>query len=227
MKQNFKYFKSVIILTFVVFITGFSQVRLPKLISNGMVLQRDTKLKIWGWAAKNEKVSICFLDSNYNTKADSEGEWNVILPELKAGGPFTMRISAINIITISDIMVGDVWVCSGQSNMVMSMAKVAPIYETEIINSVNKYIRQFHVPEKYNFNEPQTDYQSGTWKTANPENVLDFSAVAYYFAKEIYNKYHIPIGLINASLGGSPVESWISEESLKAFPSYFQEAQQF
>lgn len=203
------------------------QVRLPRLISDGMVLQRDAKVRIWGWASINERISIHFADSTYGTKADSYGHWNVVLSRLGAGGPYTMSINGSNALTVNNIMIGDVWVCSGQSNMELTMKRVSPMYETEIANSANDHIRQFSVPQKYNFNDLQEDLQSGSWKAANPENVLDFSAVAYFFGKELQERHGVPIGLINASLGGSPAEAWISEESLRPFPTYFEEAQRF
>jgi sialate O-acetylesterase len=212
---------------FLISLSSFGQVRLPALISDGMVLQRDAHVKIWGWAANHEMVSISFIDSVYSTTANAGGEWVIKLSGLKTGGPFTMTINASNMITISNIMIGDVWVCSGQSNMELPMKRVSPIYETEIANSENPYIRHFTVPQKYNFNTPQPDMESGTWQMANPNTILNFSAVAYFFAKELYEKYHVPIGLINSSLGGSPAESWISEESLKKFPEHYNEAQRF
>jgi sialate O-acetylesterase len=192
-----------------------------------MILQRDAEVKIWGWAAAHENISIEFHDSLYQTIADSSGEWNIKLPALKAGGPYTMSVSASDTITLKDILIGDVWICSGQSNMELPMKRVSPIYESEIANSENTNIRCFTVPQKYNFNEAQKDLESGCWQTTNPKTILDFSAAAYFFAKELYEKYDIPIGLINTSLGGSPAEAWMSEESLKMFPAYYQEAQRF
>jgi sialate O-acetylesterase len=181
-----------------------AQVRLPKLIGDGMVLQRDTQVNIWGWANAGEEVKVEFLNSTYNTSADSEGKWKIVIENLEAGGPYSMNISASNSITINNILVGDVWICSGQSNMELTMERASPIYEEEIANSSNPFIRQFEVPDRYNFNQPQEDVESGEWKQANPENIMQFSAVAYFFAKEIYDRYKIPVGLINASLGGSP-----------------------
>jgi sialate O-acetylesterase len=219
--------KTILFLIFVITTSTFCQVKLPKLISDGMVLQRDTNVKIWGWASSNENVSVSFLGSTYQTKTDDKGNWDIELPELKAGGPYVMKIDASNSIIINDIMIGDVWVCSGQSNMEHSLGSFDWVYKKEIANSTNKYIREFHVPQKYDFNIAQKDLQSGSWKIANPENVVNFSAVAYFFGKEIYNKYKIPVGLINSSLGGSPVESWISEDALKKFPAYYNEARLF
>jgi sialate O-acetylesterase len=220
-----KYFKPVFLLFLTVTISG--QVKLPKLISDGMILQRNTSVKIWGWAAKNESISIRFIDSAYKISADSNGEWKLILPKLKAGGPYEMEINASNSITIHNILVGDVWLCSGQSNMELPMRRVKPKYENEIANCTNDSIRMFIVPQKYNFNEPQKDLVGGSWQSTNTKSILEFSAVAYFFAKELNNKYKVPIGLLNASLGGSPAEAWMSEDALKEFPQHFDEAQKF
>lgn len=229
--KNFKNLhkaKSLLIIALFVSSTlSYAQVRLPKLISDGMVLQRNTEIKIWGWASAAEKVSLMFLGKTYNAVADTNGDWQIILPKQKAGGPYEMQINASNSITISNILIGEVWVCSGQSNMELPMRRVSPIYEDEIANSKNDFIRQFAVPQKYNFNLPQKDFESGSWKSSDPVNVLDFSAAAYFFAKELYAKYKIPIGIINASLGGSPAEAWMSEEALQEFPRYLEEAQKF
>jgi sialate O-acetylesterase len=204
-----------------------AQVRLPRLVSDGMVLQRDAQVKVWGWAAQREKVTVSFHDSVYFATANEKGEWTILLSGLKAGGPFTMTVSASNIITVKDIMIGDVWVCSGQSNMELPVRRVRPLYGKEIASSANPYIRHFTVPQKYDFNAPENDLDSGKWESPNPTAVLNFSAVAYFFGTDLYEKYHVPIGLINTSLGGSPAESWLSEEALKQFPNHLNEAQRF
>ncbi len=227
MITNLKPNKLVFIFSLLVYLTSFSQVRLPKLISDDMVLQRDANVKIWGWAGEGEKISVNFIDSTYNTIADNKGNWNIIIPKLKAGGPYELQVNASNSITIRDIMIGDVWICSGQSNMELNMQRVSPLYGAEIAASENPYIRYFEVPDKYDFSSPQKDLPSGEWKEANPENVLSFSAVSYFFGKELYERYKVPVGLINSALGGSPAESWMSEEGLKEFPEHYNEAQRF
>ena len=226
--------KLIIIFSLFISVTAFSQVRLPKLVSDGMVLQRDAEVKIWGWAGKDEKVSVNFMNSTYNTVAADEGDWSIELPKLKAGGPYEMQINASNSITIHDIMIGDVWVCSGQSNMELLMKRVSWNYPGEIAHSENKYIRQFYVPQRYNFHHPENDLsysslpvEQAGWRIASPENTPDFSAVAYFFGKYLYEKYKVPVGLINSSLGGSPVEAWISAGALKKFPKYLNEADMF
>ncbi|MGD9110376.1 MAG: sialate O-acetylesterase, partial [Phycisphaerales bacterium] len=155
---------------------------------------------------------------------NADGNWAVTLSELKAGGPYDMQI---NDITLEDIMIGDVWVCSGQSNMELSMARVKDRYPDVVAQAGNPAIRQFYVPRKYNFKQPLQDVESGGWESANPQSVLNFTAVGYFFAKELYEKYNVPIGLINTSLGGSPAQAWLSADGLKAFPHYLQVAEKF
>jgi sialate O-acetylesterase len=207
--------------------TAFCQVRLPALISDGMVLQRDTDAKIWGWAGEGEDVKIDFIGKTYNARAGADGRWEVVLSQLKAGGPYNMNIEADNHITVKDIMIGDVWVCSGQSNMELTMDRVQYRYPDVIANSDNPAIRQFVVPDEYNFKQPQEDLKSGRWVSSKPESVLEFTAVGFFFAKELFERYHVPIGLINSSLGGSPAQAWLSGEALKAFPEYLETAGRF
>ena len=207
--------------------SSYSQVKLPKLIGDGMVLQRNTPVKIWGWAANNEKISIDFNHQVFHTSANTNGEWQILLPELKAGGPYTMTLKASNTITINDIMIGDVWLCSGQSNMEYPMERLTHIYGQEIAASANTNIRQFIVPQTYDFHSPQTDLQTGKWQSANPTSILKFSVIAYFFGNELYQKYHVPVGLINNALGGSPIEAWISEDAIKKFPVSYNELQRF
>ena len=203
--------------------TAFCQVRLPKLISNGMVLQRDAKFKIWGWSAPNEKIAIDFINRKYKIKANENGNWELKMSDLKAGGPYFMKISASNNIEIKDILVGDVWLCSGQSNMAMTVGQVKDLYENEIANAENNFIRNFEVPREYEFNVPRNDLSGGSWSSANPTTVIKFSAAGYFFAKTLYAKYQIPIGMINSSYGGTPIHAWLSEEALKPFPTSYNE----
>ncbi|GEO11429.1 9-O-acetylesterase [Segetibacter aerophilus] len=184
-----------------------------------MVLQRDSKVNIWGWADNNETVTITFNGRKYKTKAGEDGKWKVVLAPLKAGGPYTMNIDATNHITLSNILVGDVWFCSGQSNMVHQMDLHKERYANEIAQANFSAIRHFWIPTLTDLKGPKEDLPMGSWKSANPKDVLQFSAVAYFFAKAIYEKYHVPIGLINASVGGTPIEAWTSEEGFKDFPT--------
>ncbi|MGL6161158.1 sialate O-acetylesterase [Microbulbifer sp.] len=207
--------------------TTQAEVRLPKLIGDGMVLQRDAQVKIWGWASPGEKISVEFNGRRHTAVTNREGAWEVLFKNLNAGGPHTMEIRGDNAISIEDVLVGDVWLCSGQSNMEYPLSRLAHHYGDEIAAADNPFIRQFLVPQHYSFKTPETDLESGEWKRATPENVLKFSAVAYFFAEETHKEQRVPIGLINASLGGSPAEAWLSEEALKSFPEHFAELQRF
>jgi len=196
-----------------------AQVKLPQLIKDSMVLQRDAKIKIWGWASSNEKINITFNKKKFSTKADANGNWSLLLPPMKAGGPYTMNVDASNQLALNNILIGDVWLCSGQSNMVHQMSLHSVLYANEIATANYPEIRQFLVPSVTNLSAPQKDFSDAHWKSANPTDVLQFSAVAYFFAKKLYDKYHVPIGLINASWGGTPIEAWMSEDGFKEFPS--------
>jgi sialate O-acetylesterase len=195
-----------------------AQVRLPRFVRDSMIVQRDAKLKIWGWAAKGEKVNVSFNGKNFKATTGLDGKWSLWLTPIKAGGPYTMNIKASNQITINNILAGDVWICAGQSNMVHNMDLHKERYAEDIAQANYPEIRQFLVPTLTNLQTPVEDIPKGNWKSATPHDVLKFSVVAYFFAKKLYEKYHVPIGLINASVGGTPIEAWTSEEGLKEFP---------
>ncbi len=160
-----------------------------------------------------------FNGKNYKTTTGADGKWSVLLAPTKAGGPFTMDINGTNKITLKDILVGDVWFCSGQSNMVHQMNIHDVTYAKDIAEANNPQIRHFWIPTLTSLEGPKDDLPTGFWKSANPEDIRPFSAVAYFFARKIYEKYHVPVGLINASVGGTPIEAWTSEEGLKDFPA--------
>jgi sialate O-acetylesterase len=200
------------------FLSSSAQVKLPALIRDSMVLQRDAKINIWGWASAGEKVSIRFNKKTYKATADKNGKWKLQLQPTKAGGPHTMNIDASNRIILKDILVGDVWICSGQSNMVHQMILHRERYEKDIAEANYPHIRHFWIPTTTDLQGPTEDLPTSYWKSANPQDVLQFSAVVYFFAKKIYDKYKVPIGLINASVGGTPIQAWTSEEGLKEFP---------
>ncbi len=204
-----------------------SRLLLPRLISNGMVLQRAATVRIWGWAAAGESVSVRFIGEEYKTKAAEDGTWEVFLRDLEAGGPYNMEIIASTTITVTDILVGEVWVCSGQSNMELPMERVKDQYPEEMINCDNPQIRQFNVSLRFDFNGPLEDFEEGCWESADSQTIRSFSAVGYFFAKTLYEKYRIPVGFIKAAIGGSPVESWISEEALEPYPHILRASQPF
>lgn len=209
--------KWIVALLFLVKTMGFAQIKLPRLISDGMVLQCDKPVTMWGWAAPNEVVSCQFKNLKITTKANASGKWYLLLSPQKSGVSGDIVFKGSNEVKISDVVFGDVWLCSGQSNMVTPMERVMEKYADEIANANYPNIRYFFIPALTNLQKPQEDFPSGAWKKANPKDVLTFSSVAYFFAKSIHEKYKTPIGLINPSVGGTPIEAWISEEGLRNF----------
>lgn len=196
-----------------------SQIILPRLVRDSMILQRDSKIKIWGWASKGEEVKIKMNGKSAKTKTGADGKWTALLPAMKAGGPYTMEVNGKNKITLKDVLIGDVWFCSGQSNMVHQMSLHNISYSKDIAEANYPQIRHFWIPTLTDLRGPNEDLPTGYWKWANPQNVNQFSAVAYFFAKKIYEKFKVPIGLVNASVGGTPIEAWTSEDGLKDFTS--------
>lgn len=206
------------------------KIRLPRLIGDGMVLQRNSRVKIWGWASAEETISVRFKDQTCRGTSDIYGHWQVSLKTEDAGGPYEMVIESgdgTERIMIRNILLGDVWLCSGQSNMEMKMFSLKQSYPDEIAQAGNDAIRQFLVPVKYDFNQPQADFESGSWEAADEESVLNFSAAGYFFAAKLYEQYGVPIGLINASLGGAPVEAFMSEDAIASFANYAEDLQKF
>ncbi|WP_026463952.1 sialate O-acetylesterase [Adhaeribacter aquaticus] len=220
MKLQVKFITILTAFCFLLFINvSYGAVKLPQLVSDGMILQRNSKNKIWGWADPGEKVTVTFNKKTYAATTGQNGEWSITLAPMKAGGPYTMNIKSSNQISIKDILFGDVYLCSGQSNMVHQMSLHNITYAQDIATANYPQIRHFWIPTATNLQGPAKDLPAASWKSANPQDVNNFSAVAYFFARKLYNQYRIPIGLINASVGGTPIEAWISEEGLKEFPT--------
>lgn len=197
-----------------------ADVRLPQLIGNGMVLQRDQPLTIWGWADAGEVVRVRFGGREVQAQTGADQKWSVTLPAQKAGGPYTLTIQGRNLITLDDVLVGDVWVCSGQSNMELPMSRVIDRYPDGIATANYPKIRQFGVATRYAFDGPQADFPTTKWVSVTPQTVLNVTAAGFFFAKELLQNYRVPIGLIKISVGGSPAEAWLSTGALRAFPTH-------
>ena len=189
-----------------------AKVYLPSLWSDHLVVQRGMAVRVWGSASADEKVSVRFRNSEATGTADRLGHWEVDLPPGEAGGPFTMEIEGENKISLSDILVGDVWLASGQSNMEFGLSGVLDA-ELELKNADQPRIRLFHV-DKRSSDFPQNDVLTKSWTVCTPRTAADFSAVAYFFARNIQADQHVPIGLIEADWGGTPAESWTSLQAL-------------
>lgn len=193
-------------------------VKLPSIVGDGMVLQRDIELKIWGWADAGEKVTVTFRGKSADTTTDAHGRWQVKLPPQTAGGPDSLEISGSNKITLNDVLVGDVWICSGQSNMTHLFNRWQDEYATEIASSENPAIRQFTVPTKPVLTGPLDNIPDLGWKKATPKNLLNFTVIGYFFARQLHEKHKIPQGLILTAVGGTRIEAWTSEEGFNDSP---------
>jgi sialate O-acetylesterase len=200
---------------------------LHTLVSDGMVLQRNANVKVWGWSEPNEEISVRFLNHSYRTTADSTGRWSVTLMKLEAGGPYEMEIEGRDKIVLHDILIGDVWICSGQSNMQLPMARVKDKYADFVEKTVNSHIRQFDVPEHYDFHTPCDNTEKSKWQSVSHETILNFTAIGLFFAKQLYEIDPVPIGLIKTAIGGAHIEAWMSRESLRNYPEKIKSADRF
>ena len=193
--------------------TVFGEVKLARLFSDHVVLQRQKPIPVWGWANPNESVSVAFNGQNKTANADSSGKWTVIFAPMEAGGPFEINVKAKSgNASVKDVLIGEVWLCSGQSNMEFTV-KQSDNFSSEKKDADYPQIRQFYV-EHVVETAPQKDLKSGEWKASSPETVGDFTAVGFFFARDVYKKLKVPIGLVHSSWGGSQVESWISKDAM-------------
>ncbi|WP_337843411.1 sialate O-acetylesterase [Rheinheimera sp.] len=204
-----------------------AEVKLPRLISDGAVLQRDKPIALWGYGAEGEAVELRLNNQLIGTAVTRNGRWQIQLPAQSAGGPHQIRVKGQNEVLVKDLYFGDVWVASGQSNMEMPMARLAEAYPADLAAAHFPLIRQFSVPQKYNFKAPQQDLSDGRWMQATATDIEHFSALAYFFARDLQQQIQVPVGILNNALGGSPVEAWLSEEALQAYPDALAEAKKF
>ncbi|MCE9608992.1 MAG: sialate O-acetylesterase [Chthoniobacter sp.] len=200
-------------------------VRLPRVIGSDMVLQREVEVPVWGWAAPGESVTCELGQAKVTAVANAQGEWMVKLPPLPAGGPFAMEVRGQNTLKLTGILVGEVWVCSGQSNMEMGVA-MAKDAKQEVAAAAYPQIRLFLVPKK-TAGRPQPDVEA-TWRECSPTSIAanfpqagwgGFSAVAYYFGRELHQTLKVPIGLIESSWGGTRIEPWTPPSGFAAVPA--------
>lgn len=217
--------KTLLLLLVLVFfgpsLTAQNKLRLPSLVSDNMVIQQSTLIEIWGWAEKNKNVAISasWDHAVQSTPSDEKGRWKTTLNTPPAGGPYSIKISCNKeSITLKNVLVGEVWLASGQSNMEMPVKGYAsePINDNNelILHSKNPNIRMFTV--KRNSSPQAVDDCEGAWKESGPENTPDFSAVAYVFAQKLNRVLDLPVGIIHSSWGGTPVEAWIQKEAMES-----------
>ncbi|MBK0369411.1 sialate O-acetylesterase [Flavobacterium agrisoli] len=205
--------KSLVFLFLVASLIANANVRMPLLFTDGMVFQRNKPISIWGWADANEKIEVRFNKQVKTIVANKDGKWILNLDAENAGGPFELTIIGKNKIVIKDVLVGEVWICSGQSNMEFTV-KQAKDFEIEKKDANYPQIRQFLV-EKDMSSTPKEDFKSAKWSSSNEQTVGDFTAAGFYFARKIYKELNIPIGLLHTSWGGTCVETWTSKEALE------------
>jgi sialate O-acetylesterase len=203
------------LLIFFIQTTVFGQVKLARIFSDHVVLQQQKPVPVWGWAKAGEKVKVTLAGQTVNTKADDSGKWLVKFTPLEAGGPHILNVTAKSgNASVQDILIGEVWLCSGQSNIEWPVSS-ANNFETERQNADFPQIRHFRVEHEVTL-KPVDDLKSGDWKIASSETVGDFTAIGFFFARELYQKLNVPIGILHSSWGGSQIEGWISKEAMLA-----------
>ncbi|HEX2999364.1 MAG TPA: sialate O-acetylesterase, partial [Armatimonadota bacterium] len=205
------------LVSFLVFaaLSAGADIRLPAVIGSNMVLQRDMPAPVWGWASPGERVTVSMGTQTRETKADAKGAWMVKLAPQPAGGPFELVIRGKNVVKLANVMVGEVWICSGQSNMEMRLCHVkdAP---NEVASALNRNIRLFQVTNEV-APDPRRDCEA-RWEDCRPSTAYLFSAAAYFFGRELQRELNVPVGLIHASWGGTTAETWMRLEGLRAHP---------
>ena len=199
------------------------EVKLPSLLSDGMVLQQGMKVNLWGTADPGERVTVGLQGQQEATTADGNGHWQVKLGPLSPGGPFTLTVAGKNTVVLHDVLVGEVWVCSGQSNMEMPVGGADGGWSSGVLNAQDEIaradyptLRMFTVQHAV-ADKPQADVQ-GSWVAAHGQAISSFSATGYFFGRELMNVLHVPVGLIHSSWGGTTAEAWTSRGTLGIRP---------
>ena len=193
--------------------------KLPKLLSDGCVLQQDMPTRIRGWASPEATVTCGLCGRQETCVADTDGAWSVVFERLQVGGPFRMLVAADDGETIErTVYVGEVFVCSGQSNMELPMGWVLPDYPDEAVRESDPLLRQCKVMPDYDATGPKADHADASWSPCDAEHLGGFGAIGYFFGRRIRERFDVPVGLIDVSLGGAPIESWMDRKTLEAFP---------
>jgi sialate O-acetylesterase len=194
------------------------QLAISPLFNDGMILQHGISVPVSGESSPMAMITLSFRGKTYKARADNGGKWLVLLDSVSPGGPYFMEISTeTDAISIKDIYAGDVWLCSGQSNMELPMRRVKDDFPQEW-DGPNPLIRQFNVPQEWEFSGPRQRLSGGRWTAASADTLEEFSATAWFFARQIFKTYNYPIGIILAAWGGTPAEAWMSADALAAFP---------
>jgi len=194
-----------------------AEIKLPAIIGDHMVLQQGQKNPLWGWASPGEKITVTVDGQSHSATADEKGKWKVSLDPLKVGGPYEITIKGKESITLKDVLSGEVWICSGQSNMAMAVASSNDA-DLEIMTANYPKIRLISVPQ-VGTQEAKDDF-NGKWEACTPQTVANFSAVGYFFGRQLYQTLNVPIGLIDNAWGGSSAEAWVNRKRLEDEPAF-------
>ncbi len=194
-----------------------AEVKLPAIFGDHMVLQREMPIPVWGWDEPGADVIVTLGKASAPTKAGDDGKWMVELPAMKAGGPHKLQVSGSSEVTFNDVLIGEVWLCSGQSNMEWTVARSMNA-EQEIAAGNYPQIRHIKIPHRPS-DKPEQDVKAGPWQAASPQTVAQFTAVGYYFARELQKELNVPIGLIGSNWGGTRIEPWTPPQGFKAVPA--------
>ena len=217
--------RSALVVLALLLLTGaaLADVRLPGVFSDHMVLQRDKPLRVWGWADAGERVSVKIGSHTTSTVADTEGRWRVELPPMKGGGPYLLTVRGKNKVQVEDVLIGEVWLCSGQSNMEWPVSGCTDAAQ-DVAAADDPKIRHFKVP-RVAAGTPYDDI-TATWQLCTPKTVGTFTACGYFMARELRKKLRVPVGLINSSWGGTRIEPWIAPVGFRSVPAVAEIAEQ-
>ena len=191
------------------------EIKLPKVLSDGMVLQRNKPIPFWGKSLPGAEIHIAFAGKTKSVTSDNQGNWQVIFPAMEAGGPYTLEV---NNILVKDILIGEVWLFSGQSNVELPISRVAIKYPGIATTYSNSQIREFRTTTHYDFEGPLEDVNQGRWKICTQKEIQSFSALAFFFAQGLHEREQVPVGVIVNAVGGSPLDAWLDETTLRGMP---------
>lgn len=212
--------------------------RLPRFFADGMVMQRDSKLPVWGWGEPGQTIKVNLNGKNVFGKVNANGEWKVYLPKMKAGGPYNMSVDYVRhgqatkiatleltptVITVQNILIGDVFLCSGQSNMELPIRRCMDVVADDVKDYSNTQIRYLKFPHQYNYVQPNNDVRTNGWQDINPKNCGEVSGICYFMARYLQAEKNVPIGIINSAVGGTQVQSWMPRATLIDFEGYADE----
>lgn len=210
---------ALLLLVLMAQLTTAQELTLPIIFNDHMVLQRDVDAKLWGWGKPGAEVTVSIEETESKTTVNEEGYWESFLPKQKAGGPYTIRVSAEKIITFEHVYFGDVWVAGGQSNMEWKLNWGVENWEEEVANSDFPEIRFFEIPNSLSY-KTETEVPGDVWKIASPQTSPEFSAIAWHFAKLNHTEKGVPVGIIDSNWGGTPAEAWAPVDRLLEVPGY-------